>query len=71
MIHLEKVLILKQHIMNVYCVEFALHPQHETSCHSETQTKEDFKSKFRKQLGSLTLMSLNRTDKEEASEYQC
>jgi len=47
-----------------------LHPQHETSCDSETQTKEDFKSKFRKQLGSLALMSLNNTDKKEALEYQ-
>jgi len=46
------------------CVEFALHPQHETSCESETQTKEDFKSKFRKQFESLALMSLDSTDKE-------
>jgi len=45
-------------------VEFALHPQHEKSHASEIQTKEDFKSKFRKQLGSLALMSLNSTDKE-------
>jgi len=29
------------------------------------------KSNFRKQLGSLVLMSLNSTDKEEALEYQC
>jgi len=29
-------------------VEFALHPQHETACDSEIQTKEDFNSKFRK-----------------------
>jgi len=55
----------------VHFVEFALHPQHETSCDSEIQTKEDFKNKFRKQLGSLALMSLNNTDKEEALEYQC
>jgi len=41
------------------------------TCDSEIQTKEDFKSKFRKQLGSLALMSLNSTDKEEALEYQC
>jgi len=47
-------------------VEFALHPQHETSCDSEIQTKEDLKSKFRKQLGSLALISLNNKDKEEA-----
>jgi len=33
------------------CAEFALHPQHEMSCDSEIQTKKDFKSKFRKQLG--------------------
>jgi len=52
-------------------VEFALHSQHETSCDSETQTKEDFKTKFRKQLGSLELMSLNSTDKEEALDHQC
>jgi len=43
----------------------------ETSCNSEIHTKEDFESKFRKQLGSLALMSLNSTDKEEALEYQC
>jgi len=30
------------------CVEFALHPQHETSRDPEIQTKEDFKSKSRK-----------------------
>jgi len=30
------------------CIEFALHPQHETSCDSEIQTREDFKNKFRK-----------------------
>jgi len=58
-------------IHQVGYVEFALHPQHETSCDSEIQTKEDFKNKFRKQLGSLALMSLNNTDKEEALEYQC
>jgi len=28
------------------CVEFALHPQHETSRDPEKQTKEDFKSKL-------------------------
>jgi len=31
-------------------VEFALPPQHETSCDSETQTKEDLKKKSRKRL---------------------
>ena len=31
-------------------VEFALHPQHETSRDSETQTKEDFKRKSRKRV---------------------
>jgi len=46
-----------------FSVELALQPQYETSCDSEIQTKEDFKSKFRKQLGSLALMSLNSTDK--------
>ena len=34
-------------------VEFALHPPHETSRDPEIQTKEDFKSKFRKQLLKL------------------
>ena len=29
-------------------VEFALHPQHETSCDPEIQIKEDLKRKFRK-----------------------
>jgi len=53
------------------CIEFVLAPQHETYCDSEIQTKKDFKSKFRKQLGSLALMSLNSIDKEEALEYQC
>ena len=52
-------------------VEFALHPQHERSCDSEIQTKEDLKGKFRKQLGSLVLISLNNKDKEEALECQC
>jgi len=58
-------------VERLHRVEFALYPQHETSCDSEIQTKEDFKSKFRKQLESLALMSLNSTDKEEALEYQC
>jgi len=49
-------------------VKFALHPQHETSRDPETQTKEDFKGKFRKQLGSLPMISLNSKDKEEALE---
>jgi len=39
-------------------VEFALHPQHETSCDSEIQTKKDCKSKFRKQLGISPTTSL-------------
>ena len=52
-------------------VEFALHPQHETSCDSEIQIKEDLKRKFRKQLGSLALIPLNSRDKEEALECQC
>jgi len=52
-------------------VAFALHPQHETSCDSEIQTKADFKSKLRKQLGSLALLPLNSTDKDDALDYQC
>jgi len=57
-----------------YCfilVEFALHPQHETSGDSEIQTKEDLKRKFRKQLGRLSIISLNSKDKEEALKCQC
>ena len=38
------------------CVEFALHPQHETSSDSEIQTKEDFKSELRKRLRSLSMV---------------
>ena len=49
-------------------VEFALHPQHETSCDPEIQIKEDLKSKFRKQLGSSLITPLNSKDKEEALE---
>jgi len=45
-------------------VEFVLAPQHEMYCDFEIQKKKDFKSKFRKQLGSLALMSLNNTEKE-------
>jgi len=48
------------------CVEFALHSQHETSCDSEIQTKEDFKRNFTKQFGRLSIISLNSKDKEEA-----
>jgi len=47
-------------------VEFALHPQHEMSCDSEIQTKKDFESKFRKQLGSSPTTSLNSEGEEEA-----
>ena len=50
-------------------VEFALHPQHETSCDPKIQIKEDLKSKFRKQLGSSSITPLNSKDKEEA--LQC
>jgi len=50
------------------CVEFALHPQHETSCDSEIQTKKDFKSKFIKQLGNSPTTSLNSEGKEETLE---
>jgi len=49
-------------------VEFALHPQHETSCDSEIETKKDFKNKFRKQLGSSPTTSLNSACKEETLE---
>jgi len=45
-------------------VEFVLHLQHETSRDPEIQTKEDFKSKFRKQLGSLSIVSSNSKVKE-------
>jgi len=55
----------------VTSAEFALHPQHETSCDSEIQIKEDLKCKFRKQLGSLALIPLNSKVKEEALECQC
>ena len=51
-----------------FTVEFALHLQHETSCDSEIQTKKDFKSKFRKQLGSSPTTSLNSEGKEETLE---
>ena len=47
---------------------FALHPQHETSCDSEIQTKKDFTSKFRKQLGSSPTTPLNSEGKEETLE---
>jgi len=50
------------------CVEFALHPQHETSCDSEIQRKKDFRSKFRIQPGSLSIIALNSKGKEEALE---
>ena len=43
-------------------VEFALHPQHETSRDSETQTKEDFKSKSGKRLRSLLMVLWNNND---------
>jgi len=41
-------------------VEFALHPQHETSRDSQIQIKEDPKNKFSKQLGSLPILSLKQ-----------
>jgi len=46
-------------------VEFALHPQHETSSDSEIQAKEDFKSESRKRPRSLSMVSLNSNDWEE------
>jgi len=52
-------------------VELALHPQHEMSCNSEIQTKEDLKRKFRKQPGRLSIIALNSKDKEKALECQC
>ena len=39
-----------------------MHPQHETSRDSEIQTKEDFKSKSRKRLRSLSTVSWNSND---------
>jgi len=41
--------------LDVASVEFALHPQHETFCDSEIQTKEELKRKFRKHLGSVVV----------------
>jgi len=55
-------------VRNFASVEFALHPQHETSRDSEIQIKEYPKSKFRKQLGSLPIISYSSKDKEEALE---
>jgi len=52
-------------------VEFALHPQHETSWDSGTQIKKDVKSKFRKQIGSLPTTSSNSKGSQEALEGQC
>ena len=49
-------------------VEFTLYPQHETSRDSEIQTKDDLKSKFRKQPGRLSIISLNSKDREDALE---
>jgi len=55
---------------SVGSVEFALHPQHEACCDSEIQKKKVLKRKFRKQLGRLSIISLNSQDKEEAFESQ-
>jgi len=56
-------------VKTIYTVRhIALHPQHETSCDSEIQTKKDFKNKFRKQLGSSSTTSLNSEGKEETLE---
>jgi len=49
-------------------VEFAFHPQHETSCDSEIQMKEDFnyfKNKSRKRTRSWWMFSVNSNDWEE------
>jgi len=43
-------------------VEFALHPQHETSRDSEIQIKEDFKCKSRKRYRGLSMVSWNSDD---------
>ena len=54
-------------------VEFALHPQHETSFESEKQPLENFnhfRSKFRKRIRILSIVSLNSNDKEEVLEHQ-
>jgi len=55
-------------VLGLFSVEFALHPQHETSHDPEIQTKEDFKSKFSKLPGSLSIISLNSKDKVEVLE---
>jgi len=52
-------------------VEFIVYPQHETSFDSEIQTKKVLKRKFRKQLGRLSIISLNSKDKEKAYEGHC
>jgi len=54
--------------LNIQTVEFALHPLHETSRDSEIPTKEDYKSKFINQPGSLSIISLNNKAKEKALE---
>jgi len=43
-------------------VEFTLLPQHETSCDSETQTKEDLKKSQESDLESLSTVSWNCND---------
>jgi len=60
--------VMTMTVSEVVGVEFALHPQHGRSCDSEIQTKKDFKSKFRKQLGSSPTTSLNSVGKEEILE---
>jgi len=49
-------------MVSLHCVEFALHTQHETFRDCEIQTKEDFKSKSRKRLTSLSTVSGNIND---------
>ena len=54
--------------INLGYVEFALHPQHETSLDSGIQIIKDFnylKSKSRKRPRSLSMVSLNSNDWEE------
>jgi len=55
-------------LLAVVLLSSRLHPQHETSCDSETQMKKYVKSKFKKQLGSSPTTLLNSECKEETLE---
>jgi len=52
-------------VLSLPCI---LNMKRETSRDSEIQTKKELKSKFRRQPGSLSIISLNNQDKEEALE---